>query len=222
MSQSTLPKANNWNHYWGLDRTKTFTQISWSKRRIISIMSSLVKPGMRILDAGCGSGFFSKYFSDAGFETVALDYSQEALKITREKTQGKVRIVQEDLVNSDLSKALNEKFDVIFTDGLLEHFSESDKDKIFRNFLSVLKSDGVIATFVPNKFSPWELIRPFYMPGIDEKPFTLKQLVELNERNGLAVLQKGGVNTLPFRFSPDQFIGSLFGMLLFTISRRKD
>ncbi len=220
MSQSALPQAQNWNHYWGLDKTKAFTEISWSKRRIISTMKELIKPGNTLLDAGCGSGFFSKFFSDQGMNVTALDYSEGALKITREKTQGKVKVVQEDLVKAHLETRLADRFDVIFTDGLLEHFSEEHKDCIFQNLLSVLKKDGVIVTFVPNKFSPWELIRPFYMPGIEEKPFTLNQLIQLNERNHLQVIKKGGVNTLPFRFSPDVMAGSVFGMLLFTFSRR--
>ena len=58
------------------------------------------------------------------------------------------------------------------------------------------------------------------MPGIEETPFILKELVEVHERNGLSVIQKGGVNTIPFRFSPDQWMGSTFGMLLYVIARR--
>ena len=46
------------------------------------------------------------------------------------------------------------------------------------------------------------------------------QLVDLNERNGLKVIEKGGVNTFPFAFSPDKMIGSVFGMLLYTISEK--
>ena len=87
--------------------------------------------------------------------------------------------------------------------------------------MKLLADDGSLVTFVPNRWSPWELIRPFYMPGIEEAPFVLSELIELHERNGLCVIQKGGVNTLPFRLSPDKWFAEQFGMLLYTIARKK-
>ncbi len=123
------------------------------------------------------------------------------------------------MVNDSLSKILSERFNVIFTDGLFEHFSIEDQNKIMRNLISVVRPGGYIITFVPNRWSPWELIRPFFMPGIEEKPFVLQQLVDLSRRNDLAVVQAGGVNVLPYRFSPE-FLGPAFGMLLFTVAKK--
>ncbi len=216
---NSLPKAENWNKYWGLDSTQAFTKISWSKKRIMSVLEPYIQPGFQALDAGCGSGFFAQYFCERGLDVTALDYSEGALKIAQEKTQGRADIVKSDLVNDAISQRLSKRYDLIFTDGLFEHFTDDQQDRIMKNLMSVVKKDGVIVTFVPNKFSPWELIRPFYMPGIEEKPFTLKQLIALNKRNGLRIIQQGGLNTLPFRFSPDEWMGSQFGMLLYTLAR---
>src|SRR3989338_5600044 len=190
MNKTALPQAEHWNHYWGLDQEQ-FKKISWSKRRIIETLQPFIKSGNNALDAGCGSGFFSGYFISQGMNTTSLDYSTQALEITRQMTQSKANIIQKDLLNDPLSQYVDQRFDLIFTDGLFEHFTEPQQDKIFNNLCSVLSDRGVLATFVPNKWSPWELIRPFYMPGIEEDPFTLSQLVRLNERNGLTVLCKG-------------------------------
>ena len=130
--------------------------------------------------------------------------------------------MQKDLLNDNLAASIDHRFDIIFSDGLLEHFVSEDQNRIIKNLSSVLKDDGVLVTFVPNKFSPWELIRPFYMPGIEEDPFTFKQLIRLNERNNLCVKESGGINVLPFAFSPDRWCGRNFGMLLYTISGKKD
>ena len=221
MNQTTLPKAKDWNHYWSLDQTQQFTKISWSKRRMIHILNHWTRQGQWALDAGCGSGFFAQYFCQQGMSTVALDYSQEALAIAKAKTQGRAQILQKDLLASGLSQEIPERFDLIFSDGLMEHFSLSDQDKIFKNFFSLLRPEGALVTFVPNRFSPWELIRPLYMPGIEETPFILKELIDLNKRNGFKIIQQGGVNTLPFAFSPDHLCGAVFGMLLFTIAKKK-
>jgi len=60
------------------------------------------------------------------------------------------------------------------------------------------------------------------MPGIEEKPFTLQELVDLNVRNGLVVLARGGLNTFPFRLSPEGGVADRFGMLLYTVAKRKE
>ena len=135
-------------------------------------------------------------------------------------TGGQCRLLKADFLNEPLDAKLKEYYDVIFSDGLLEHFPGQEQDKIITNWASVMSDRGVMITFVPNRFSPWELIRPLYMPGIEETPFVLKELVDVHERNGLTVVEKGGVNTFPFRYSPDQWVGSVFGMLLYVVARK--
>ncbi|MCK5581651.1 MAG: class I SAM-dependent methyltransferase [Candidatus Omnitrophica bacterium] len=219
MSNQDLPKDTDWNHFWGREQSEKFQQISWSKRRILSILQPYMKAGQKALDAGCGSGFFSNIFCENDLEVFSLDYSKNALEVAEKITQGRSRLVQADMLQDDLSQIIKEPVDIIFSDGLFEHFSQEDQDKIMRNLVQVLAKNGVIVTFVPNKWSPWELIRPFFMPGIEEEPFVIKELVDLNERNGLKVVEKGGINTIPFRLSPDRLIGQTFGMLLYTVAR---
>lgn len=219
--EGARPQANDWNNYWSLEQTQKFTKVSWSKKRIMRMLQPYVGSNQKALDAGCGSGFFSQYFCEHGMASTALDYSQAALDIAKEKTEGRAKLVKANLVEDDLSKIVSDKFDLIFSDGLLEHFSPTDQDKIVTNLSGVLASDGVLVTFVPNRWSPWELIRPFFMPGIEEDPFVLSQLIDLNERNGLKPLTSGGLNTVPFAFSPDGLLGSMWGMLLYTISKKR-
>ena len=214
------PQCHDWNNFWGRKKVSDFDVISWSKRRILKIIAPYLRANATALDAGCGSGFFSKCFCDSGMVTYALDYSSEALEMAKQLTGGRASTLQEDLLSADLPNRVQERFDVIFSDGLFEHFEMRDQDRIMKNFVSLLSDKGVVITFVPNRWSPWELIRPFYMPGIHEQPFVLKKLKELNERTNLEVLVSGGINTLPFAWSPDAVFGPLFGMLLFTISKK--
>lgn len=216
----TGPNHTDWDRFWTNDSTQKFTRISSSKRRILRVLKPHVVSGQRALDAGCGSGFFSKYFCDKDMLTVSLDYSKSALEIASRATAGRAKIVQKDLLNDRLAQDFDDRFDLIFSDGLLEHFSTQDQDRIFQNLKAVLNPQGVLITFVPNRFSPWKLLRPWFMPGIGETPFVLKELIGLNQRNGFKVMAKGGVNTFPCSFSPDRFLGAAFGMLLYTIAQR--
>ena len=216
----SVPQQNDWDQFWGRSPVKKSGQISWSKRRIISVLEPFIINGQRALDAGCGSGFFSKYFCERGMKTVSLDYSLEALKITKELTDGQSQVLKKNLIHEALINAIHQPFDLIFTDGLFEHFTPEDQDNICQNLKSVLAANGILVTFVPNRWSPWELIRPIFMPGIDEKPFILSELVDLNTRNGLQIIKKGGVNTLPFFISPEKLAAHFWGMLLYTVSKK--
>lgn len=211
---------SSWENFWKKNQPGSFVKVSWSKRRAVHILEQYVSKNMNVLDAGCGSGFFSKFFCDQGTRTTALDYSPAALELAKRVTKGRVKTVRADLVSEKLKNIFDERFDLIFTDGLFEHFSSQDQDQILQNFCSVLAPQGLIITFVPNRWSPWQLLRPFVMPGIKEQPFILKQLVRLNERNGLKVISSGGINTLPFRFSLEGSVASVLGMLLFTVGKR--
>jgi SAM-dependent methyltransferase len=214
------PQAQDWDRFWKKTSTSSPQEISLSKQRILRKLTPYLRPGLCVLDAGCGSGFFSQAFCERGCAVVALDYSKEACAATEERTAGKVTVLCADFLKNCLLDLVGSKVDLVFTDGLFEHFSASEQDKIMQNFLGVLSDSGVCITFVPNRFSPWQIIRPFFMPGIQEKPFVLSALVDLNRRNGLEVIEQGGVNVVPFPYSPDEFFGKAFGMLLYTVGRK--
>jgi cyclopropane fatty-acyl-phospholipid synthase-like methyltransferase len=215
---SHLPNNQSWDRFWSQGKKKS-GGIAWSKRRIAGIVSGYVAKGSCVLDAGCGSGYFSRYFLEQGADVTALDYSDNALAMTRDLTQGRAQTLRADLVHDNLADLVSgRRYHAIFSDGLFEHFEQGDQDKILRNFSSVLADNGVILTFVPNRWSPWQLIRPFLMPGIEEKPFILKNLAAMHQRNGLGIVSKGGVNVLPLRLSPE-FLGPYFGMLVYVIAK---
>jgi SAM-dependent methyltransferase len=209
-----------WDRFWAHEKPSSQQSISWSKKRMMAVLDPLIEGKNRALDAGCGSGFFSKYFCDNGMDTTAVDYSPEALERAKAITDNRVRVQPIDLVHEKLNKALKREFDIIFTDGLFEHFSHEGQNAIMKNLISVLDKTGIIITFVPNRFSPWQLIRPFVLKGIEERPFIMSELIELNKRNSLNIVQKGGVNTLPVALSAEGKIAQYVGMLLFTVSKK--
>jgi SAM-dependent methyltransferase len=219
VNNMTNSMKSNWDHFWSIQSKKTGS-ISHSKQRILSILEKHTINCKTALDAGCGSGFFSRFFISRGITTYALDYSAKALEMTLKVTEGKANIVCADLLGDKLIEIIGDvKFDIVFSDGLFEHFNDDQQQVIMNNFKSVLSENGIIITFVPNLWSPWQIIRPLLMPGIEEKPFIIKQLRSLNMGCGLNVISDGGINTIPLQWSPDRIVGKSFGMLLYTISR---
>lgn len=219
LSLSGLPKdsaACSWDDFWKRRNMKTID--SWAKRRITSILSAYVKPGINVLDAGCGSGFFSSYFISRGSNVCSMDYSERALSITKETTKNRSRIyLKGDIFDRDIFLNMGEKFDIIFTDGLLEHYLKDEQDKIIINMKGLVKEGGYIINFVPNRFSFWSLVRPFYM-DIKEKPFIIGDFLDLHVRNGLNIVSCGGINVVPFRVSPERSLGRFLGMLFYCVA----
>ena len=212
--------ASNWDGFWGRAGVSG-ADVSWSKKRIIQTLLPFLSDRMNVLDAGCGSGFFSRFFCDRKLPTVSLDYSQAALDLTARCTGERSQLIQADLLDPSFPGLFQQKFDMIFSDGLFEHFSAQEQNVMMRNLNAVLAPDGLLATFVPNRWSPWQLIRPFFMPGIQEDPFNYSGLLSLYARNGMTVTSSGGINTIPFRWSPDVWMGRRFGMLLFAIGKKR-
>lgn len=210
-------KKEQWDHFWSAKGSARFARKSWSKIRIMRILDGIAREGMEVLDAGCGSGFFSTYFLDKGCRVWALDYSETSLEITRKNTQNRCQdYLKEDLFQPDWKRPFQNKFDLIFSDGLFEHFSEEGQRRLMECFRSLKKRNGIVATFVPNRYSGWQFVRPLIMPGIREVPFTPSKLIQLHL--GMHVLKTGGLNVLPLRFSPEKLLGSQWGMILYCLA----
>ena len=208
-----------WNNFWKNNQDRQFTNPSWSKRRIMKILDRYIFAGMEVLDAGCGSGFFSNYFILRGCKVYSLDYSEEALNLARRMTDNKsFKYLKRDLLNEDLSSEFENKFDLIFTDGLFEHFTKQEQEQIMGTFIEIKKDKGIVVTIVPNKYTFWTFVRPFFMPGIKEKPFSLNELESFVERSGQNIIESKGVNVLPFKYSPE-LLGGKVGMLVYVISK---
>lgn len=213
-------KAENWNSFWNAYLPHN-SNISYSKKRIIEILENTINENSIIADAGCGSGFFSNYFLSKSKMVYSLDYSDEALRLCKKNCNNQTILLNIDFLSKNMTQECGQKFDFIFSDGLLEHFDFPEQKQILQNFINSLTKQGKIITFVPNRFSPWQIIRPIFMPNIKEEPFILRNLVKLHELCGLTVEQSGGLNVLPIEYSPDKQLGKYFGMLLYVICSKK-
>ena len=91
----------------------------------------------RILDAGCGTGIFTKIFLEKGYAVEAFDASVEMVKIAGEHCGQKVRHLsfqEMDYVNH---------FDGIWANASLLHVPKSEINFIFRKFIKAMKMGGI-------------------------------------------------------------------------------
>lgn len=136
-----------------------------------------LEKGTRLLDVGCGNGFFSYYFNDLGW-TVGVDYSQKMLAmnpIPRKLLMGAERLAFQDMA-----------FDVVFCHALLHHVE--DMDAILREMRRV--SRKYVVVMEPNRANPLMALFSALVP--EERKalkFSKGYLKDALERNQLRVVE---------------------------------
>lgn len=125
----------------------------WILNQIIGSYNQL-----NILEAGCGSGYFSAQMAKRGGQVTLLDISDKSLQIAEEYFK-KNKIEQFKIVKANILKMpFNDNyFDLVWSGGVLEHFFDDGKIRAIAEMLRVAKPGGKLIIMVPNK---WSI--PFY------------------------------------------------------------
>lgn len=117
---------------------------------------SLIKnpSGKKILDAGCGPGVYSSWLSDNGACVTAIDFSEEMIRLTKEKTGDSARVIQANL-NLPMDFLEDEEFDMIVSSMVIHYIK--DLRKLFSEFNRVLKTGGELIFSTGHPFTDYSL-----------------------------------------------------------------
>jgi len=195
------------------------------QRRLDIVFNELLPhdiAGKRLLDAGCGTGHFSKLASEKGAIVTSLDIGEKLLGKVAEKCN------TERVIGSVLDMRFNDDyFDFVISSEVIEH--TENPYKAIREFYRVLKPGGILALTVPNRFWKWSCIianalkiRPY--EGMENWAgfFGLKR--ELKSV-GFTILKYRGFHILPFQLNfLHRFLllmdnlGSIMGLICINIA----
>ena len=95
--------------------------------------------GEKLLDIGCGYGFYTDYFRSIGAEAVGVDGSEKMVATARK------RYPSADFLVADITKKLpleNERFDIVFSNQVFMDIE--DVDFVFSECKRVLKTSGLL------------------------------------------------------------------------------
>lgn len=174
---------------------KEARESKWMNLRYFEILSYLNKyvknKNKRLLDIGCGNGFFLKFMKNNGWDVTGIEPSKEA---SRQASLKKVNVF-----NCTFAEFINSKqhcyFDAINLKNILEHLSDPAGTLV--KCRKALKSDGVILVEAPNDFNllqevvcknsrtPWWIAVPDHVNYFD-----FKSLEKLFVKVGFRVLHK--------------------------------
>jgi SAM-dependent methyltransferase len=146
-------------------------------------------PGMRVLEAGSGTGRLSvRLARDAEVEVVGVDSAPRAIELGRCLARdagpliGSVGFVEADLYHLPFP---DQSFDLVFSDSVIEHLEHPDR--ALTELRRVLKSGGSLVISVPNRWRPdgWDLYRRLARPPYRQTSFSPPELRKMLEQVGL-------------------------------------
>jgi 2-polyprenyl-3-methyl-5-hydroxy-6-metoxy-1,4-benzoquinol methylase len=101
-------------------------------------------PGTRVLDLGCGEGFFAAELTRAGAEVLAADVAEEPLRRARARTPGLCTQLIEGEGGWGIADA---SFDVVWAGEVIEHVA--DTSRWLSELRRVLRSGGRLLLSTP-------------------------------------------------------------------------
>jgi len=116
----------------------------WLERGVFGSLA--IKRGGKILDLACGDGFNSRnFYSHITDSVIAVDFDKYAIKLARRKNKTEnVSYLLADIRN-DMPEG---SFDNVVWDAAIEHFTESEIDKILKEIKKRLyEKNGVLSGY---------------------------------------------------------------------------
>lgn len=229
MSDRVLPAC-------GLDRSSP--GMDWCSdlylegyRRFLDVMESYLPVGSRVLDFGCGMGFFATLMSRAGYRVTGVDIDPVTTSRALEEGScawGSLRVELENpSFLSDCWEALSGPFEVDFEfyDGralpgpddafrcviahaVLEHVPRKDLSSTLEEIGRVLEPEGLFMVFrTPRSSAYLESLARILGRESHELVYGEEELIEKVESRGFRIAQRGVSDMLP-SFPPPALMGA--------------
>ncbi|MDR3571716.1 MAG: class I SAM-dependent methyltransferase [Candidatus Pacebacteria bacterium] len=165
--------------------------------RIVKTCNALLRDAAvprKLLDVGCGYGFFSNQALCDGFRVTALEMAQIERQIAIEMTKLDIIASSFEEFNSTAGS-----FDVILMSQILEH--ALDVNVWIEKASQLVRTDGLVVIAVPNFGSIFRMImqenEPFIIPPAHLNFFQYKSLSKLLERHRFIIEKTQWVSRIP-------------------------
>lgn len=122
---------------------------SIEKGPLLEIVKRYAKDKKKVLESGCGSASNSIFLANSGFNVTCIDNNSSMIEFAKENAAKFEK--QPEFLKKDIKKlrSLNEKFDVSFSHGVLEHYSDKQIINLINFQLSIAK---FVVISVPSDF----------------------------------------------------------------------
>lgn len=140
-------QRNFWNWHWqNVDSRKVLNE--WTERRsqeMLAVIRSLGLPNPKILDFGCGQGWFTERLADIG-SAYGIDLSPDGIAAAKARRPD-IHYIAGNVYDADLPTAY---FDVVVSSEVIAHVE--DQPRYIDRAAQILKPGGYLLVTTGNKF----------------------------------------------------------------------
>ncbi|MFA5887116.1 MAG: class I SAM-dependent methyltransferase [Candidatus Nanoarchaeia archaeon] len=185
-----LAQKKEWDTIWGnkliINKIVNLGRIFYNKR-----FFTILKKYMNVenfCELGCGSSTFLAMVAPYATKVTGVDYSDISLDRSRNHFN-KLNVQNSRFINDNCLKLkTKEKFDVVWSQGLIEHFA--DPAKILKEHLKITKKGGYAIISVPYTVSYHNLWYKITRPKILNRFWPWTSLVFFSKKSLESCLKK--------------------------------
>ncbi|MCG2699907.1 class I SAM-dependent methyltransferase [Candidatus Parcubacteria bacterium] len=158
-----------WGGHWGSkDVIKRLKEANTAYPEVVKLLLNLSDENSNCIELGCGSGTYAIELLANNRKCIASDFSEDALKLTKKRGLKLHNIdVPTQLINIYNIPYPDNSFDLIFSDGVIEHL---DIPKALKEMKRVLKPNGWMIAKVPSGSLLYRIIFHLLSP-IENRPY---------------------------------------------------
>lgn len=166
-----------------------------------TLFEQYIKPNMKVMDAGCGSGIFSIYLAKKGNIVTGIDGSEKMIQLCRSRSienNIEIKFHQAFLPFENIHD--HEKQNIILCSSVLEYII--DYEVVISQFKQLLNPNGLLIISMPNKNSWYRKIEK-YIFKLTGRPYSYQfiQHIEI-EKLFTERLNKSGFELLEINYYP--------------------
>ena len=194
MRDQKEPQRSTWDKFW--TRERSVEEVYHNDDRIPENLGRVLDlRGKKVLEVGAGTARDSLAVAKLGAEVYILDYVRSSLDIARKvfaENDEKVRLI---LADGTFMSFPSDTFDVIFHQGLLEHFR--NPGPLLAENIRILKPGGLLLIDVPQTYHLYTVVKHIliwmgkWFAGW-ETQFTIGRLKQLFKEKDLEIVHVYG------------------------------
>ena len=169
----------------------------WHHPYAYRAFAKYIPPGSRVLEVGFGSGrMITRLAGELGCECFGVDVDKgafDALSFFSKYHGARVEAV----LGSGFSLPFRDNsFDVVYSEGVIEHFPEEESEEMVREHVRVCREGGVVIVSVPNRLAIFHSLTKMLLGEkfmfYPERSLSPSELVGVLTKAGLSDLKRDG------------------------------
>lgn len=147
----------------------------------------------RVLELGCGQGFFLEFLKEAGVEATGIEIDAALCQSARLRG---LRVIQADIF--DYLEKTPDKFDGCFASHIVEHFTPREVEDLFKLVHRAMEDGGLLVIITPNIANLRRAAGDFWRDPTHVRPYPISALQKLLTQSGWEAMESGYHTDRPF------------------------